>query len=137
MEEGFVFVELKGRAPTGEEITSLKVTPDEYKEIISKYGTDSKTVRLDNGDEFQKAQEMALPGEELSRLYTSTPQTYGFERGLVSFTRLLTLMQDAMLKHQKFRAVIHYDAEKFRTGVYIYTPKESGEGDKPMEDLSE
>lgn len=111
-----------------DEITALSVTPGQYREILKKYGT-RKSVRKSNGDCFEtyrRAQEAALPGEEILRHYRSSPLTEGFEGAVVSFARLFQMMQDAMLKHKKFRAVIDYDAELTRTEISIYTPKGSG-----------
>lgn len=85
-------------------------------------------------EDFQNEQEMALPGEELSKLFRSNPKTEGFEKSVVTFTRFFEMMQEAMFKHKKFRAVINYDAEKDRAAMYIYTPKGSCEYDKTQED---
>lgn len=133
MDNPLFYTELQGRRENGEETVSLVLTNEEYEEIVSKYGTERKILKTDD-DDFERAQKAALPGETLSRAYRSVPKTNGFERAVVIFASFFSLLQHAMFRHKKFRAVINYDAEKFRTEMYIYTPKKSGEDDSQQVD---
>lgn len=130
--EDFHLVKISNLQMTGEESASLEIPQEEYEAIVAKYGTHKQFLKYDS-DYFDKAQKAAMPGEELSKLYVSNAKTEGFEGGLVIFTRLFSMMQEAMLKYKKFRVAINYDAENFKTQMYVYTPKESGEDDKPEE----
>lgn len=133
MDNPLFYTELRGRRENSEETVSLVLTNEEYEEIVSKYGTERKIMKTDDND-FERAQKAALPGETLSKYYRSLPETEGFEKAVVTFNRFFYMLQDAMFRHKKFRAVINYDAEKFRTEMYIYTPKGSGEDDSQQVD---
>lgn len=140
--EDFNLVTISHLQMAGEESAILKIPQEEYEAIVAKYGTKRQFLKYDS-NYFDKAQKAAMPEEELSKLYVSHASTEGFEGGLVIFTRFLSMMQEAMLKHKTFRAVINYDAEKLKTGMFVYTPKESDTGrqaggsfTKLMSDLS-
>lgn len=134
MDKEFHIVSIRNQRISNEEIVPLEVSEEEYAQIIARYGNGEKTIRVQNEDDFRKAQEKALPGEELLKFYRSTPWTGTFEHGIVAFARWFTMMQEAALKYGKFRAVVNYDAEKTRTEMYVYTPKESGGDDISQED---
>lgn len=130
--EDFNLVTISHLQMAGEESAILKIPQEEYEAIVAKYGTKRQFLKYDS-NYFDKAQKAAMPEEELSKLYVSHASTEGFEGGLVIFTRFLSMMQEAMLKHKTFRTVINYDAEKLKTGMFVYTPKESDTDGKPEE----
>ncbi len=107
----------------GESTEILKMTQEEYDQIISRYGTgkrfEHKMVHYD--EDFGKAQAAVFPDEELREENFSRVDTGGFEQTVVLLNRWSEMAMSEMFKKRNFRIEINYNAKVRKTTFAIYT----------------
>ena len=130
-------IEIKRLTEDKEIIESLKMTEEEYDQIVSQFGTGHGTeLKCTGYDEAsRKAREAASPDEELTESNFNRVNTEGFEKAVVLLKHWAEMTMREMFSKRKFRIMIDYDADKKKTDFAIYTPVGDGKGDIQQESL--
>lgn len=128
-------IEINRLTEDKETTESLKMTEEEYNQIISKFGTGHRTeLKCTGYDETsRKAREAASPDEELTESNFNRVNTEGFEKAVVLLKYWAEMTMREMFSKRKFRIMIDYDADKKKTDFAIYTPVGDGKGDIQQE----
>lgn len=87
-------------------------------------GQESKDNWENYSDALKKAQESALPDEELKEQNFNRVNTDGFQKMVVLLSRWIEMTMGELFKNRNFRIEITYNAEERKTDFAIYTPKE-------------
>ena len=119
----------------GETTEILKMTQEEYNQIISIYGTGQKSEQkmVHYSDALALAQVAAFPDEELKEENFNRVNTDGFEKSVVLLKHWADMTMREMFKKRNFRIEIKYNAEERKTSFAIYTPIEDGKDDIQQE----
>gem|GEM_PF-2448009 len=128
-------IEINRLTEDKETTEALKMTEEEYNQIISKFGTGHGTeLKCTGYDEAsRKAREAASPDEELTESNFNRVNTEGFEKAVVLLKYWAEMTMREMFSKRKFRIMIDYDADKKKTDFAIYTPVGDGKGDIQQE----
>lgn len=116
--EGKVITEIKCKKTENgvfqEEFTSLNLTPEQYSEIISKYGNGNKTV-------YKYKENILSVGKDETVTCEGFVKNEGFVKAVVLFKSWLDAIEKAIFKKENFRAEIVHDTEGLNTYFCIYT----------------
>lgn len=112
----------------GETTEILKMTQEEYNQIISIYGTGQKSEQklVHHSDALALAQAAVFPDEELKEENFNRVNTDGFEKAVVLLKHWADMTMREIFKKRNFRIEIKYNAEEKKTDFAIYTPIEDG-----------
>lgn len=104
----------------------LKMTKEEFDQIVSQYGTGQREERKTEKYEhaLKRARAYALPDEELKEQNFNRVNMDGFQKTVVLLSRWTEMIMSELFKKRSFRIEITYNAEARKTDFAIYTPKE-------------
>lgn len=108
----------------GEIIESLKMTKEDYDQVVSKFGTGHRVERKMVGyyETLDRAHAAASPDEELTEENFNWVNTEIFEKAILILKYWAEMTLNAILKNKNFRISINYNAEVKKTDFVIYTP---------------
>lgn len=109
-----------------EVMETLKMTKEEFDQIVSQYGTGQREERKTEKYEhaLKRARAYALPDEELKEQNFNRVNMDGFQKAVVLLSRWTEMIMSELFKKRSFRIEITYNAEARKTDFAIYTPKE-------------
>lgn len=112
----------------GEIIEALKMTKEEYAQVVSKFGTGHRVERKMVGyyETLDRAHAAASPDEELTEENFNWVNTKIFEKAVLIMKHWTEMTLNAILKNKNFRISINYNAEVQKTDFAIYTPVTDG-----------
>ena len=109
-----------------EVMETLKMTKEEFDQIVSRYGTGQREERKTEKYEhaLKRARAYALPDEELKEQNFNRVNMDGFQKAVVLLSRWTEMIMSELFKKRSFRIEITYNTEARKTDFAIYTPKE-------------
>ena len=109
-----------------EVMETLKMTQEEFDQIVSQYGTGQREERKTEKYEYalKRAKVYALPDEELKEENFNRVNMDGFQKAVVLLSRWTEMIMSELFKKRSFRIEITYNTEARKTDFAIYTPKE-------------
>ena len=135
MAQQLASISIHRQADDGESTEILRMTQEEYDQIISCYGTGKRFEykMVDYDEDFERAQAAVLPNEELREENFNRVNTGGFEQTVVLLNRWSEMAMSEMFKERNFRIEINYNAKDKKSTFAIYTPMASAQDDNEQE----
>lgn len=117
------------RNENGEVTDTLKMTREEYDQIISRFSNSHRTVKkLTPLDErIEKAKTVSYSGEVLKLERFGCVDSEGFVKALFLINAWSERIINMMHEHKSFRFVVDYDDEALKTDYYFLTHNEGTE----------
>lgn len=112
---------IRQRSSEGEVTDTLKMSQEEYEEIITKFSTSHRFLKYTSSVEDAKA--AVPPGNTF--INVGCVDNDGFVKALYLMNTLTTQVLMLMKEHKSFRFVVSYDVEALKTDFYAYAPDES------------
>lgn len=127
MENEKVHATIRSRNLEGEITDTLKMTQEEYDDIIAKFSTSHRTF-LKNIPLSERIRDdnVVIPSENKLINFGSV-DSEGFVKAFYLINSLSKRIIDAMKEHKSFRFVIVYEKEALKTDFFLYAPDETKE----------